>query len=419
MSDWPAFGRWPLPSARQARRFFGLLFGQCLRDECTRVAASLAYATTLGLVPVLALVLSLFQWLPVFPDWLGLLQDWIHRVFNPHLGPAIENYLLIFANKARSLTVFSVAAFFVTSLLLLNSIDRALNRIWHVRRHRGFWLTLGIYILILVFGPLLLGLSLSLTTWLLTLPYLSQALAVTGLKSLLLSLLPILSSAGLFAMVYRTVPNVPVRWAHALIAGTIAALLFELAKHLFAMYLRWFPTYELIYGALATIPLLLVWIYVSWLITLFGAEIGYALGVGLKEQTRPRDRLLMLARLLAELYRHPAGLSLRELERRGDWSGPGVLDLLLTLRQWGLVIRYGLSRWRLAGGLDELTLYDLVELAGGRIPLQAEGCDAAERAVLAALADARSAIGALRSIRLMPLLASAASRPVDNLKDTA
>jgi len=161
--------RWPF-ARRHVRRFLGLLFGQCLRDECTRVAASLAYTTILGLVPLLALILSLFQWLPGFPDWRELLQEGIHRVFNPHLGTAIENYLLVFANKARSLTAFSGGAFFVTSLLLLNSIDRALNRIWHVRRHRGFWLTLGIYVLILVFGPLLLGLSLSLTTWLTTLP---------------------------------------------------------------------------------------------------------------------------------------------------------------------------------------------------------------------------------------------------------
>jgi len=403
----PSETRWHFACHRVAR-FLGLLFGQCLRDECTRVAASLAYTTVLGLVPLLALVLSLFQWLPVFPEWLVLLQDWIHRVFNPHLGTAIENYLLVFANKARSLTAFSGVAFFITSLLLLNSIDRALNRIWHVRRHRGFWLTLGIYVLILVFGPLLLGLSLSLTTWLLTLPYLSRALAFTGLQSLLLALLPLFFSAGLFAMVYRAVPNLPVRWSHALLAGSIAAVLFELVKQLFAMYLRWFPTYELIYGALATIPVLLVWIYVSWLITLFGAEIAYALGVGLKEQRRRGEPLLMLVRLLSELYYHHRGLSLRQLEGRGDWTGPQLLDLLLALHKRGLVIRHGLSRWRLGQGLETLDLRTLIELAGDRLPRQRESGEPLEQAVLTALADVHQALDALREVRVLPLLEAVA-----------
>ncbi len=305
------------------QRFLRFLAGNFRKDHCLRTAASLSYTTLLSLVPLLAVMFSVLSAFPVFEAVVDKIQDYIFQNFVPASGEVVQSYIQQFLQQASRLTGPGIAFLVLVAVMLMDTIDGVLNGIWGVRRRRRWLSQFLVYWSVLTLGPLLLAVSIIVSSYLVSLPLLTGVDPSGTVRGMLLSLMPFLSICVALALLYVLVPNRMVPLRNGLVGAALAALLFELAKHLFAMYLRWFPTYELIYGALATIPLLLVWIYVSWLITLFGAEIGYALGVGLKEQTRPRDRLLMLARLLAALYRHPAGLSLRELERRGGWSGPG------------------------------------------------------------------------------------------------
>ncbi|MCP4995331.1 MAG: YihY family inner membrane protein, partial [Gammaproteobacteria bacterium] len=194
----------------------------------------------------------------------------------------------------------------IVALMMMANIDRAFNTIWRVRRKRGLLSLFIVYWSILSLGPLLIGISMAVTSYLVSIPLLSNTAETLGLKGRLIGLMPVLASAVAFTLLYAVVPNRRVPFRHALMGGLLAAALFELAKRGFAFYLTNFPTYEAIYGALAVIPIFLVWIYVSWVVTLLGAEFSYCLGVlndVFVSGARERGQGFLLAfRVLRELW---------------------------------------------------------------------------------------------------------------------
>lgn len=246
---------------------------QSAANDITQVAASLSFTSLLALVPLMSVAFSLFSALPLFPGWLDRVEQFVLDVFVPTVGEGVQARLLDFVHKTASLSGISSFGLFITALLLLNTIDRTFNRIWQIRRRSRTLVRLLLLFVFLLLGPLLLAASLALTTFVLALPYVSEALASMGMRGMVLALLPTLATTLSLTFLYYWIPNTRVRWRHALTGAVVAAILFEVAKYLFALYFTWFPTYELLYGALAAIPLLLVWIYLSWLIVLLGAEI--------------------------------------------------------------------------------------------------------------------------------------------------
>jgi membrane protein len=188
----------------------------------------------------------------------------------PESAAALAGYAEQFAANAARLTTVGLAVLFVTAIIVLLTIDRAFNQIWRVPRPRGTAQRVFIYWALLTVGPLLVGASLSLTSWLV-----SQSLGLVKdvplAAEVVLDVVPVLLTAAAFTLAYIAIPNRRVLVRDALAGGLLAALAFEGMKHGFALYVTQFPTYRLVYGAFASVPLFLLWIYLSWMVVLFGA----------------------------------------------------------------------------------------------------------------------------------------------------
>lgn len=243
-----------------------------------REASALSFSTILALVPLLAVVFSALSLFPIFETWSGAIQDFIYRNFLPQLGEQVRQYLEEFSANTGQLTLWGLIFLMVTSLTLLATIEDAFNEIWQVKTGRSIGVRILVYWAMLTLGPILIAASLSMSSYLLSLSILQEPGIANNLKAQLLGFLPFILELSAFVLFYLAVPNCDVRVKHALIGGLVAALLFELAKYGFTQYLLRVTTYQLIYGALAVLPVFLIWIYLSWLVVLIGAYITAAFG---------------------------------------------------------------------------------------------------------------------------------------------
>lgn len=235
-------------------------------------ASSLTFTTVLALVPLLTVMLAAFTAFPIFGKLQEVLQRWLFDSLVPEsISQQVLGYLTQFASKASRLGAVGIGFFVVTALALILTVDRTLNAIWRVPRLRPLSQRLLMYWAALTVGPMVLAASLALTGTVTAASagWLGKVLP-DGL-ALLFDSLGLVVFAGGMAVLYRFVPNTPVRWSHAWVGGGLVALCMEGAKSLLTLYLVQVPTYSLIYGTFATVPILLVWIYVAWAVVLFGA----------------------------------------------------------------------------------------------------------------------------------------------------
>ena len=242
-------------------------------DRLGLTASSLTFTTTIALVPLITVALAVFTAFPMFAKFQDVLQKWLIESLVPdNIARQVLGYLNQFAGKASKLGVAGLAVLLGTALALVFTIDRTLNNIWRVRTPRPFSQRVLIYWAAITLGPLLLGISLSMTSYALTA---SKGLVGDsgGGLTLLLDVAQFLLVAGGMAAMFRYVPNTDVRWGHAWIGGFFVSSGIELAKKLLALYVAKVPTYSVVYGAFATVPILLVWIYVVWVIVLLGAAL--------------------------------------------------------------------------------------------------------------------------------------------------
>lgn len=242
-------------------------------DRLGLTASSLTFTTTIALVPFLTVALAVFSTFPVFVKFQDVLQKWLVASLVPDsIARQVLGYLTQFASKAAKLGGAGSVALLVTALALFFTIDRTLNSIWRVRKPRPFAQRVLFYWAAVTLGPLLLGASLSLTS----LAVSASKGVVGGMPggvSLLLNTLQFLLVAGGMACMFRFVPNTYVRWGHAWMGGLFVSTGLELAKKMLVLYLSKVPTYSVVYGAFATVPILLVWIYLAWSIVLLGAAL--------------------------------------------------------------------------------------------------------------------------------------------------
>ncbi len=266
--------------------FLRLFLGRWHQDRLPVLAGHLAYVTLLSLVPLVAVIFSVLSYLPAFDELRQQIEGFVFDNFVPAAGEAIQAHFTQFVTNSTRTTSIGILALVVVALLLISAIDENLNHIWRSRGERGKVTTLAVYWLILTLGPLLAGASILATSYVVSLRLFEVEL-VSRLGGLLLGLLPFVLSLGGMLLLYLVVPNARVRFRHALGGAVLAALLFEGAKKGFAFYITYFTSYEAIYGALAVVPILFVWIYLSWLIVLLGAEVTAALGDYRQQQSAP------------------------------------------------------------------------------------------------------------------------------------
>lgn len=246
-------------------------------DGSGKTAASLTYTSLLAIVPLIALGLSVISAFPAFAQISASFKQFLLQNMVPDTaGRMIRGYMLQFSQNAGKLTLIGTLALGVTALMLMQTIEHALNGIWHVRRKRPWVQRFLIYWAVLTLGPMLIGASLYAASYLaglaLGLGRDTSALHVLGLR-----LAPALLTVSALAMLYLTVPNRYVPAAHAWIGGTVGGLCFEGMKLLFSDYISHFPSYTMVYGAFAALPLFLLWIYLSWITVLTGATIAATL----------------------------------------------------------------------------------------------------------------------------------------------
>lgn len=248
-------------------------------ERLPQVAGSLTFTTVLALVPMLTIALAIFTTFPIFNTFRASLEAYfIQSVMPKSIANTILGNLNQFASKATRLSAVGAIGLIATTLIMMFTIDRAFNHIWRVKSARPFTQRLLIYWAIMTLGPLLIGVSITVTSDLLGAT--SSVVAKQPLiGSITNTLFSVLLTTGAFTFLYIVVPNRIVDWRDAACGGLLAAVAFELAKRLFVVFIAKFPTYTVIYGALAALPLFLLWIYVSWLVTLMGAVLAAALPV--------------------------------------------------------------------------------------------------------------------------------------------
>ena len=344
--------------------FLKLVGHQYREDDCRSIAASLTFISLFAIVPVMTVAFAILSALPALRERGEEIRGWVFDFFIPAAGSRVGDYLAGFAEQASNLTGIGIVILVITSVMLLRTIEVTMNRIWKVTTPRNMITSLLMYWAVLTLGPLLLGAGLGLSSYVTSLSLVSDTIGALGGRAALLALLPFVLTTALLALLYIIVPNCHVPIRQGLAGAAVAAVFFELAKSGFALFVSLAPTYQVVYGTFAAVPIFLMWIFISWSIVLLGAELVRALVI-FRERHRERPPLQVLLRLLELLReRQRAGRSLapNEIHRVLDRIGAGQWEIYRNLLlDLGLMRRADDGSFFLGRDLRELTLAELVE----------------------------------------------------------
>lgn len=352
--------------AERLWRFVVRVLARFYDDGCFTLAGSLTYTSLLSLVPLVTIALTLFTAFPAFEAFTKSIDDFFAKnILPPVVAKTVTSYVDQFSRSATELTAVGTVFLGITAVLLMLTIEKAFDVIWRVTRPRPLGVRVLIYWATLTLGPLLIGVSLTMTSYLV-----SQSMGFTGQipggTSTLIAAIPVLLTAIAFTLLYLVVPNRPVRVPHAAIGGLVAAVLFEVMKRSFAIYVAKFPTYTLVYGAFAAVPIFLLWLYLCWVVALLGAVVVALLpdyrimaGTGpLTPATLFRASLELLRVLLHVRREREAPTTRRLLDeaRVPREIGYRALEELATC---GWIARVVGDRWALACDPDIVTVADV------------------------------------------------------------
>lgn len=353
-------------------------------ERLSQVAGSLTYTTVLALVPILTIALAIFTTFPLFNTFRAALESYLSESLIPSsISTTILGYLTQFAIQAKGLSAVGAVLLIVTAVLMMMTVDRTLNDIWRVKTQRPFAQRVTVYWAIVTLGPLLIGVSMTLTSYLFTAT--SDVVAsVPFIGAVFYTLISILFTTGAFTLLYLMVPNRPVNWRDAAWGGLVAAIAFEIVKRLFAGFVSQSPTYTMVYGAVAAIPIFLLWIYLCWLITLFGAVLAASLPIVKYERwwhvAAPGSAFVDAMAIIEVLYRARVSgtnavvdtLTIRRKTRLGFEEIERLLQNMLDVNwvgrvkpgqtgraRWGRRVEEGFDNWMLVANPEQLTLADV------------------------------------------------------------
>ena len=345
-----------------------------VEDRCLMVAGSLTYTSLLALVPLFAVTLTVTAQVPLVRDFILQVKAFILKNFLPDLaGRMVGDYMEQFAQNAARLTVIGLAIILATAIALMFTIDNAFNDIWRTKQRRSWWRRLVACLSLLSFGPLLIGASLSVTSYVVHLTgKFDYVLPI--IEDGLLVLIPFGLTMIALVLAYRAVPNRYVPNRHAVIGGLLAALLFEVVKHLFVAYIVRVPTYSLVYGAFASLPIFLLWLFCCWLVVLIGAEVAATLSyfghVPVVRSTHviggnpPSVRLRDAGKIIDTLALSAVPLAFNALRLRATMPIDAAEDALHDLLGAKIVVRTTAGRFELAAARDEIREEDVRAAVG-------------------------------------------------------
>ncbi|HJV06352.1 MAG TPA: YihY family inner membrane protein [Chromobacteriaceae bacterium] len=333
-----------------------------------QVAGSLTFTTLLALVPLLTIALTVMSAFPVFSDYSTRFKVMLLSTLVPEFaGKVISVYMRQFADNAEKLTAAGIIMLGVTALMLMSTVERTFNAIWRVRRGRPLLQQSMVYWTVLTLGPVVLAGSLMSWRWLFklthferNLPMLAHALETGG---------SIVLTALVLSLIFRIVPNRFVPFRHAAGGALLTAILLELTKVGFGFYIGKVASYQLVYGAFASVPIFLLWVYCLWLVVLAGAvftaSLSYWDGQAWQRHLAPRRRFLdalELLLLLDEAQQQGRALAPLELRQRVQ-VGYDELGLVLDrLARHGYVQKGQRDAWVLMKKPSAITLAELFEL---------------------------------------------------------
>ena len=311
-------------------------------DRCPQIAGSLTYTTLLAIVPIFAVGVALMSTSPFFEDVISGIKVWLLLNLMPEIAREIITvYMEQFAEHAARLTWYALAMVLAIAVWTMLIMDRSFNAIWRVPRSRPYWVLIVGYMALVAAAPLLLVVSVTITTYIMALSHGIPGWAAHA-HAFVLRAVPVAMSAVAFFLVYRIVPHRAVPYRHAALGAVVAAVLFEAAKQLFTFYVRASPTYSLVYGAFAAVPVFLVWLYLSWLVVLFGAELtasaAYWHGGLWKHAATPSVRFReALAVTQALIAAGPGALSFRRLQEATNLPPQELEETLAQMIDGGVV----------------------------------------------------------------------------------
>ncbi len=353
---------------------FGMqVLSHFIQDGCLYRASALTFTSLLALVPLTVVGLSVFSAFPLFSQFSQEIQDFIFSNFVPSSSHAIQKYIIGFVDQASNLSVWGTSFLVITAVLMLFTIEQALNAIWRVKKRRGGISAFVVYWAILTLSPFLMGISFLLSTYVISLSQVADAANILGVASYLITVTTIVLSTVMLSLLYIAIPNCRVPFRYGIAGAVCAAILVEFAKFGFSQYLLHFPTYQLVYGALAMVPIFLIWVYLLWLITLLGAEISRYLALRYDIVSRNKlDPFCHGFRWLGHLWYaqqkdKPLTLfNLVKMDRCQYAISPE--EQLRQLQKAGFIQRSEKGRYFISCDVSETTLYDFYRAMPWKLP---------------------------------------------------
>ena len=356
-------------------QFILFIFRRFEADRCREQAGSLTYTTLFAVVPMLTVFLVIISSIKALEPARQQLQQLIYSNFLPKSTIAFDKALDAFTDKSSNLTVIGVIFLFITTVLMLTSIEMVFNRIWRVKETRTGLVGFMRYWTIISLGPILLGSAFVISSTVASMNILSNNFAgyqVDG--AFLLWMISFSLTIVGFFILYWTIPNRVVPIFSAVIAACFSASIFEILKRLFSWVMSNFTSYEIVYGAFAAVPIFLLWIYLSWNIILLGVEVSYALTAFHSDKEQKRHPILMFLDILELFYKkqqYGESVSEHELLQIIGRSELGRLPAyILQLEQQNLVKRTDQDEYVLVKNLENVDFWSFFTALPYSLPLK-------------------------------------------------
>ena len=361
---------------RQVVAFARFVLRRFLDDHCLEAAGALALTTLFALVPLVTVAFSIISAFPVFADWRADISAFVFRNFVPAAGEAVESYLTQFVDNASKATAVGSVVVLISVVSLTISVESTFNQIWRVAKARRAASRFVVHWAVITLGPVAVVALLASSAYLFALPMFAQAEADFSLKEHLLRLLPFTIQWLVLVAAYKLIPNRSVRLGDAAIGAGLAAAIFEIVKRLFTDYATNGANYQQVYGALAMVPIFVLWIYLSWILVLAGASLTASLAAFDYRPTEmrlaPGNEFRGLLRVLAHFIaaqRDGSALHSGDLRAREPFLSDDLVQRYLRDLCEGDLIRRGEDgAWSLTCDPSTTTLYDVYACCEYRLP---------------------------------------------------